>query len=391
MLLIGRSRRMLTMACLFCTMSSLSWATCTSPMQVISRAPVGADVVAQIRALSANGELGFLSAFCQTAVPSEVAFCQAERTLRLHANLVCHAEQLATGKSASVPFAERYPFDLTSPASVIFRGSAVLLVAASRVAVRKGKIGEALHYENLLFRLAKRAGASPCLNACLTQAAIEQLALENMRFLLTVEGKNGEFVREAFACYRQGYVLPDFISALKGERRLLLREAKTTKGQFKDDATQVLARLNGALPLEAKPYWQVVNKLRALDREGIDLSAATSSQCDVPHAFYADIAKVRADVIAQALLTRSALELLALRCVRGRLPGRPDSSKWPRDPYTGRALGYRKVGDGFRLSCEDTATPSWSREFFWQPDKNPLHKSQAPRRHRPGLMIAQQA
>ncbi len=382
---------MLMMACLFFATSSFGRATRTSPIQVISHAPVGADMVAQIRALSESGELCFLSAFCQTQLPCEVAFCQAERTLRLHIALLHRVEQLANGNSASVPFVEHYPFDLTSPATMIFRGSAVLLIAASRVAVRKGEKDAALRYEKLLFQLAKRAGASPCLCACLTQAAIARLALENMRFLLVVEGKNGAFVKAALACYRQGYALPNFVNALKGERRLLLRECMATRGQAKDGAFHMLDRLHKALPLEAKPYWQVVERLKALDLEGINGSDETGLKRGAPHAFYADIAVVRADVMAQALLTHSALELLALRGASGRLPDGPNLPHWPRDPYTGRALGYSKIRDGFHLYCEGSETPSWNREFFWKPQDELLHRPPAPKGLRPGLMVAQQS
>lgn len=382
---------MLMMACLFFATSSIAQVTHTSPIQVISRAPVGVDMVTQIRALSESGELCFLSAFCQTQLHSEVASSQAERTLRMHIALLHRVEQLANGKSASVPFVGHYPFDLTSPAAVIFRGSAVLLVAASRVAVRKGQWHLALHYEKLLFQLAKRAGASPCLSACLTQAAIARLALENMRFLLAVEGKNGAFVKAALTCYRQGYALPNFVNALKGERRLLLRECMATRGQAKDDAIHMLDRLNKAIPLEAKPYWQVVDRLKALDLEGINGSDETGLKRCAPHAFYAAIAKVRADVMAQALLTHSALELLALRNASGQLPDGPNLPHWPRDPYTGRALGYSKMRDGFHLYCEDGETPSWNREFFWKPQDELFHRPPAPKGLRPGLMVAQQS
>ncbi|HLI47284.1 MAG TPA: hypothetical protein VKV18_01140 [Chthonomonas sp.] len=391
MSVIWRSRCVLTMACLFFATSFPSWATRTAPTQVISRAPVGADMVAQIRALSESGELCFLSAFCQTNLPSEVAFCQAERTLKLHADLLYQAERLAGGRSASVPCTEHYPFDLTSPAATIFRGSAILLVAASRVSMRKGEKDVALRYEKLLFQLAKRLGANPCLSACLTQAAIERLALENLRFFLAVEGKNSAFVKEALACYRQGYILPNFVSALKGERRLLLCECATREGQAKDDTTEVLTRLNKALPLVTKPYWQVVDKLKALDRKGMNGSAETGLKRGAPHAFYADIAKVRADVMAQSLLTRSALELLAWRSASGRLPERPNLSHWPRDPYTGHALGYSKIRNGFHLYCEDSETPSWNHEFFWRSQDELFHRPPAPKGLRPGLMVAQQS
>lgn len=343
-----------------------------APLEVGPKTTAKLDYGTHLRLLYANGELYRLTAFCMQERPGQQLFLEAQRLLQDHRVLFVAAKKLAMATGAA-SFSERYPFDLSSHNGDLFRATALLFAAAGRVAMLQGNKKEALEYEALLFRLGKRAGGASNLSGALTQAAVIKLALENMRFFLSNGGEDAQFLRSCMRCYAQGYRPPNFVAALKKEEARIKTLAIQQQGAFKKELQAMAYRLKRAIPLEARPYWRVKQALKALDQEAVSQEGAEGKGTYLP-TFYEEISKIRAVVMGEAALTRSALALLLYRAQKGGFPQQVHRlAHWPTDPYSGSKVGYNKRERGFYVYLEDK-TAAMQKGYLWNPGARPLQR-----------------
>jgi hypothetical protein len=263
-----------------------------------------------------------------------------------------HAAAAKAGRSPSRDFgpAVLYP-DLPR-----LRDAAKLLRLESLATARRGNPEEAIRNQALGFRLAKQAAEEPNIIGFLVGNAVERLTLSGMGDILR-ESPTPAVSAAVRAALVQGAPRYDFVRALKGEALTGLATIRMgdppafVRAVYQDPSEAVyLHFVTKQIRAAALPPNRRAEAMRAAGR-GMDftpLKGPSYLLTSTLHPVYSRAGDREVQVMARRAVLLAGADALAYRSQHGAFPTRLDiASPNAVDPFTEKALGYRRTAKGF--------------------------------------------